>query len=177
MKLIFTAMSPNLSLKQIHALYYISTVLKRVITFGGKRRDLLFARLTFDITIRRQLFSIKGKQTIHGRTINSVYKCTLLELDVVLTGRHYNLTKLQLVAVTTGRRYNWTSLQLDAVTTGHRYGRCYGPSYSQGQFFWTPNFFTHNFYPLNFYNRIFLNLKNFYLKIFCAQIILTQNII
>ena len=150
MKLIFTAMSPNLSLKQIHALYYISTVLKRVITFGGKRRDLLFARLTFDITIRRQLFSIKGKQTIHGRTINSVYKCTLLELDVVLTGRHYNLTKLQLVAVTTGRRYNWTPLWALLWT----------------QLFTGPIFLDHKFFypqllPLIFLQQNFFEPKKF----------------
>ena len=150
MKLIFTAMSPNLSLKQIHALYYISTVLKRVITFGGKRRDLLFARLTFDITIRRQLFSIKGKQTIHGRTINSVYKCTLLELDVVLTGRHYNLTKLQLVAVTTGRRYNWMPLQLDTVM-----GAVMDPVIHRANFFGPQIFLPTTFTPYIFTTEFF----------------------
>ena len=54
---------------------------------------------------------LKGSTTIHGRTINSVYKYALLQLDVVLTRRrynwrHYKLTLLELDAVRTGRRYN-----------------------------------------------------------------------
>ena len=116
----------------------------------GKRRDLLFARLTFDITIRRQLFSIKGKQTIYGRTINSVYKCTLLELDVVLTGRHYNLTKLQLVAVTTGRRYNWTPLQLDTVM-----GAVMDPVIHRANFFGPQIFLPTTFTPYIFTTEFF----------------------
>ena len=49
---------------------------------------------------------LKGSTTIHGRTINSVYKYALLQLDVVLTRRRYNW-----------RHYNLTLLELDAVTT------------------------------------------------------------
>ena len=70
-------------------------------------------------------YILEGSTAIHGRTINSVYKYTLLQLDAVTTARHYNLTPLELDAATTGRRYKWTPLQLDAVTTK----RCYN---------WTP---------------------------------------